>query len=416
LKILHLNSYLQGGAAIAARRLHESLVQRGVDSRFCFASGVPPDATYFPFFTGASATLRRRILANARRWLRILPYLWRRPQSLEIFSDSGWLMPLSFDALPFRPDIVHLHWTADFLDYGSFFASLPAETPVVWTLHDMHPFTGGCHYSFGCEKFTRACGECPQLNGLRAENDLSRQNFELKSTALRNLGVHVAADSRWLEREARRSAIFATARSFRTVHYGLDTASYAPRSKRESRQALGIPQDAFVVCFGSASLADRRKGLAELLAALHMLGDLTDLSCLVFGAGVPRLDPAQRTPIRSTGFLATTAEQAAAYSAADVFVIPSLAEAFGQTALEAMACGTPVIGFDTGGIPDMVRPQVTGLLVPVGDSAGLAAAIRWMHGHRAEGAAMGRSARRMVEAEFTLERQAQDYLRLYRAL
>jgi len=414
-KVLHVNTYLEGGAAIAARRLHDSLVAQGIDSSFCFAAGAPPDKTYFPYFKGPSV-VAWRALSSARTRLRMAPYRWRRPEGSGDFSDSAWMMPLTADALPSRPDIVHLHWTANLLNYETLFASLPARVPLVWTLHDMHPFTGGCHYSGTCEKFASSCGECPQLNGRRSASDPTAQNFSRKRAALRDRNLHIAADSRWLETQARRSTVFAAARSFQTIHYGLDTEAYAPMPKRECRQALGFADDAFVVCFGAPALSDPRKGLRELLEALRRLRDLPGLMCLFFGADLPAFNAHDLPPIRSAGFLSTPAQQAQAYSAADVFVIPSLAEAFGQTALEAMACGTPVVGFDTGGIPDIVRPQVTGLLAPVGDAAALAEALRWSFDHRVECAAMGGNARRMVEVDFTLQRQADAYLKLYRSL
>lgn len=414
MKVVHLNSYLGGGAATAARRLHDSLITEGVDSTFCYASGPAPAAGYAPCFRGP-AGLVRQAWELGRRAVRIKPYLWGRARDYDVFSDSAWLLPLFARQLPGTPDIVHLHWTADLLNYGSFFSSLDAATPLVWTLHDMHPFTGGCHYSFGCDKFTAACGECMQLNGLRSARDPSWRNLQIKRRALDGRELHVVADSHWLEGEARRSAVFAGARSFRTIHYGLDTEAYAPRDKAQCRRTLGIPLDAFVVCFGSASLADPRKGLRELLAALRQLGDVPRLTALMFGAGTLR-DPTGLPEVRSVGYLRSSREQAPVYSAADVFVIPSLAEAFGQTALEAMACGTPVVGFDTGGIPDMVRPHRTGLLAPVGDPAALAAAIRWMALHPAERSAMGREARAMAVCEFTLQRQASRYRELYATL
>jgi glycosyltransferase involved in cell wall biosynthesis len=414
-KVLHLNTYLHGGAATAARRLHDALVRQGVDSRFCYAEGPAPGASYFPYFTGARARAWRASGA-ARRWLRLAPWLLGRPPGYEIFSDSRWMLPSSLEAMPFRPDIVHLHWTADFLDYVSLPGALPAEAPLVWTLHDMHPFTGGCHYSYSCDKFATACGECMQLNGLRSPRDPSWQNLALKRDALRGRNLHVVADSRWLEAQARRSAVLASARSFRTIHYGLDVAAYAPRPKAACRARLGLAEDVFVVCFGAPSLASPRKGLRELLAALQQLRDVPRLACLVFGGELPAGTLDGLPAVRALGYLDGAEAQATAYSAADVFVIPSLQEAFGQTSLEAMACSTPVIGFDTGGIPDMVRPGETGLLAPVGDVAALAEALRWAAGHRAECAAMGANARRLAESEFTLERQAAAYLALYGSL
>jgi glycosyltransferase involved in cell wall biosynthesis len=152
------------------------------------------------------------------------------------------------------------------------------------------------------------------------------------------------------------------------------------------------------------------------MEAFRRLGPVPRLTGLAFGAGTDDVERHGLPPIRYSGPLRSAEELAAVYCAADIFVIPSLAEAFGQTAMEAMACGRPVVGFDTGGIPDIVRPGQTGLLAAPGDTAQLADAIAWMMQHRAEREAMGRNARAMVEAQFTLERQARQYVELYRLL
>ncbi len=413
MKVAHFNTYLTGGAATAARRLHDTLVAEGVESVFCYATGAAPSRHYRPYFEGAMASARQ-LWGYARR-ARVAPFLVGRERYFE-YTDNGWLLPVFPRARGLDPDIVHLHWIADFIDYEAFFRAA-AGTPVVWTLHDMHPFTGGCHYSYDCERFAApaGCGPCPQLNGLRSPRDLSHDNFERKRRAIEGAEVHVVADSRWLEAEARRSAILAGARSFRTIHYGLDTDAFAPQDKILCRRALGIADDAFVVCFGAESLDHPRKGLHELLRSLRAAKEVAHLTGLMFGAGAIARDDAL-PPLVSTGYLSTPQAQATAYSAADVFVIPSLAEAFGQTALEAMACGTPVIGFETGGIPDMVRPGDTGLLVPVGDVGALASAIRWAAAHRAELAGMGRNARALVLGHFTLRHQSSEYRALYEAL
>jgi hypothetical protein len=253
-KVVHVNSSLGGGAATAARRLHDSLARQGVNSRFWYATGAPPDPSYVPCSAGAAAFLRKAWQSVRLRLM--APYLWRRAVDREMFSDSRWMLPMSPRA--FDADILHLHWTAEFLNYSTFFGSVAPDFPLVWTLHDMHPFTGGCHYSFGCERFTGACGQCPQLNRLRSETDPSRRNFELKRNALHGRNLHVVADSRWLEGEARRSAIFAQARSFRTIHYGLNTRAFSPKPMAECRRGLRLPEDAFIVCFGSQTLAKER--------------------------------------------------------------------------------------------------------------------------------------------------------------
>jgi glycosyltransferase involved in cell wall biosynthesis len=205
------------------------------------------------------------------------------------------------------------------------------------------------------------------------------------------------------------------ARSFRTIYYGLDTVAFSPRPKEECRRSLGVEPGRFVVCFGADFTASRRKGLRELLSALTTVATASPVLCLSFGNdSPPEVDP--RVEIRSLGYLGSAEALSTAYSAADLFLIPSLHEAFGQVAMEAMACGTPVVGFDTGGIPEMVRPGVTGLVAHRGDVADLAAKIQWMIDNPAERERMGREARLTVLRDFPGERQGVLYRELYESL
>jgi glycosyltransferase involved in cell wall biosynthesis len=313
-------------------------------------------------------------------------------------------------------DVVHLHWVSKLIDYPSFFASVPDDFPIVWTLHDMNAMTGGCHYTMGCEAFTTECRCCPLL-GLPGDNDLSRRSFQVKLAALAGKNLHVVANSQWMESQARRSRVLAGARSFRTIHFGLDTQLFSPQDKRAARRALGLTDDRTIVAFGAESIDNLRKGLGQLLQALSLLRDRGQVLGIVFGNGmVPQHSGLSLPELRSVGFVADPARQATLYSAADVFVIPSLQEAFGQTGIEAMACGTPVVGFDTGGIPDFVRPGETGLLARLGDATDLARQIQWLVDHADQAKRMGRAAREVVLDRFTLAHQARQHIELYESL
>jgi glycosyltransferase involved in cell wall biosynthesis len=280
----------------------------------------------------------------------------------------------------------------------------------VWVLHDMHPLTGGCHFAGSCHEFERACGGCPQLRNPGAD-DLSAETLALKASLLERLTVHVVAPSRWLTEQARRSRVMRGARSLRTIAYGLDTAVLRPLERRGAKLRLGIDPQRKVVCFGADSCANPRKGAAQLAAAWRQLGAERPL-LLAFGGG--QLPEALRgSELRELGYLRTAEEKAAAYSAADVFVLPSLEDNLPQTGLEAMACGTPVVAFAAGGVPDFVRHERTGLLAPTGDVAALASALTRMLEDAALRRACGRAARETVEREYAADVEAETYERLF---
>jgi glycosyltransferase involved in cell wall biosynthesis len=227
----------------------------------------------------------------------------------------------------------------------------------------MNPFTGGCHYSWECKKYRSQCNDCPQL-GQQGKGDLSEKNFKLKLTSLKNKNLHIVGDSTWLTKEAQNSPVFANVKSFRTIHYSIDFDIFRPANNRkEILKKHDIPENAFVLSFGAADFTNRRKGFPELIDTLKIIKQKSaNIHCLVFGEGKFETNNKELPPFHFTGHL-TPNELTGIYSTADIFIIPSLYEAFGLTAVEAMACGTPVIGFNTGGIPDSVKKGISGWLI-----------------------------------------------------
>lgn len=425
--IHHYNSYLRGGAAIAARRLHDSLSQYGVSSRFYyrFRDNAEVDPSYRemtppspgPSLAGRIAHKLRKEFGPHRKLTRELDYFLRnRPEGFELFSQARLASPTPPDLSKEKPDVVHLHWISGFLDFPSFFAGIPDGTPVVWTLHDMNPFTGGCHYSWDCMNYREECGNCPQLNSHRAPDDLSHRTWRIKWDALSRAGLHVVADSLWLEKCSRESKLHSASKSFRTIHYGVDTELFRPGNKQACKQALSIDDGSFVICFGADYFDVRRKGLKVLMEALALLRNIR-VTALIFGTGTA-MPPAPGSNLRllSLGHISAQSILSLVYSAADLFVIPSLQEAFGQTALEALACETAVVGFQVGGISDMIQPHETGLLAEPGNARDLADKIQWMHSHPEDRLRMGGAGRTLVQERFSLEIQARKYIDLYKEL
>lgn len=405
IQVAHFCAHVQGGAAIAARRLHHSLLERGASSRYLHRWHDPVDASYQRFapWSDAEGTIGRAIsrveLAVVGRISSTTPFTLARAPRRTPWRDR-------------RPsEIAHLHWISHLLDLPSFLADLPREAPLVWTVHDMNPFTGGCHYSLGCDRYRSGCAPCPVLaRGRRIH--LAARNAGLKRRLLRGRNLHVVADSRWIEACARDSEVLGEARTLRTIHYGLDTDTFAPSDAARARAALGLPADGPVVAFGAHSVAEPRKGMPQLLRALARLASSSPVTLLSYGTGAPDLSSLEY-PSVDMGFVAQESRLALCYAAADVFVVPSLEEAFGQTALEATACGTPVVAFDTGGLPDTVVHDETGRLVPVGSVEGLTDAIQWMLDHPRQREAMGQRGRERALERFGLDRQAEAYLDLY---
>jgi glycosyltransferase involved in cell wall biosynthesis len=414
MNVAHFTSEMFGGAGIAAQRLHEALRRQNVESRLYYGEGTPFVENCEPVFQ-INSFFWRNAAALAQAWRN------RRNAPGCLVTSPRWIRRTRLQDLGPRPDVVNLHWISRWIDQPSFFASLPPHLPVVWSLHDMNPFTGGCHHAGNCERFTDYCRECPQLKNPGPRDDAFRF-FEIKKRCYTGKNLHVISSSDWMSAQARRSALLRHARSFHTIPLGLDTESFKPIDKSCARQALAIDGERFVVGFACADLSSPDKGGALLIKALPALADKAKITLLVFGAGkLPdnggRSEPDGRYQIIELGSINSPRLQSQFYSACDVFAAPSRIESFGLTALEAMACGTPVVAFETGGLGDIVADGETGLLEKqVGSVAGLRNRLDWMLQHSAERGNMGLAARQRVEKQFSSALMGKRYVELYREL
>ena len=414
MKIAHFTSELSGGAGVAAQRLHEALRRQNVESRLYYESGLPLVAGCYRVFENQSFTWRN-LAALARAWRN------RRNAPGYLVTSPRWIRRTRLQDFGPRPDVVNLHWISRWIDQPSFFASLPPGFPVVWTLHDMNPFTGGCHHAGDCERFTNHCRDCPQLKNPGPHDD-SFRFFEIKQRCYAGKNLHVISSSDWMSAQARRSGLLRHAKSFQTIPLGLDTQSFNPIDKSSARQALAIDSERFVVGFACADLSSNDKGGPLLVEALHALSNKAKVTLLVFGVGeLPdsggSSEPDGRYQLIELGTINSPRLQSLFYSACDVFAAPSRIESFGLTALEAMACGTPVVAFQTGGLVDIVGDGETGLLeTKVGSVVGLRDQLDWMLQHPAERQNMGVAARQRVEKQFASTLMARRYVELYNRL
>lgn len=409
MNIHHYNSLAFGGAFTGAARLHQGLLEQGHDSHILYFYGNPPlnipHVHNYNILKGRRACKTERPPAPTVTTLpdcEIFAYPYRPEYFTPVIMNDPELS---------TPDIIHLHWISLNLDVVSLIASIPDNMPFIWTMHDMNPLTAGCHYSFDCSKYKVACSQCPQLVPGQ-DPDPCRMAFDIWIELLKNKTFHVVANSEWLCKEAQESIILKHASSISTIHYGLDVSVFRPINRKTARTILGLDPDETIVCFGADRITNPRKGIAELAAALNALPDrLSNVCLLTFGKSNGIGDLGIKS--RHLGSIASLEQQALIYSASDVFVIPSLQEAFGQTALEAMACGIPVVGFRTGGIPDMIEHGKTGLLALCGDAADLSQCIAHLISHPEIRKEIGSNCRVLVEKKFSLAVQAKNYTTLY---
>lgn len=417
MKIVHLNKNdLSGGAARAAYRLHKGLRGLGHESSMVVVSRTSDDPSVIAVERPMDLMSRvRRGFKQYRVAQEFRHYKNSRPSGYELFSDdrSEYALPLAAQ-MP-ACDVINLHWVSGFVDYDAFFRRVPQTKPVVWTLHDLNPLTGGCHYDLGCGRYVTGCGACPQL-GSSDTQDLSHAVWKRKQKLFSGEAsprLHFVTPSKWLAGEVKRSLFFGKF-PVRVIPHGLDLEEFAPRNRESVRDLLGIPRDARVLLFVAEDIANRRKGFPLLLEALaRCVGKIPNLLLLSLGKNKP--DVRIEIPWVHVGSVDNDRFLSMVYSAADLFAICSLQEAYGLTALEAMACGIPVTGFAVGGIPDMIRNGVNGMTVPAGDVGALATTISGLL-NSGRCAKMGACARQIALEEYPLELQARRYAELYESV
>ena len=410
MKILHLNTYdISGGAARAAYRIHKGLRGIGMDSKMLVQTKLSDDKTVI----GTESKIKKGF-AKLRPTLDSAAKKLFAGVSKTIFSPA-WL---PFSDIPSQiksiaPDIVHLHWICGGMLRIEDLTRI--NKPIIWTLHDMWAFTGGCHYSDDCGRFQQDCGNCPQLNR-NTKNDLSRSILRRKKKAWEGLDITVVTPSNWLAECAKNSSLF-KGRRIEVIHNGLALNLFNPIDKTIAREIWDLPIDKKLILFGAMSAtSDRRKGFDLLYEGLKQLAvkwsDNTEL--VVFGSSEPENPPDFGLPVHYLGRLHDDVSLALLYSAADVMVVPSRQEAFGQTASESLPCGTPVVTFGATGLLDIVDHKLNGYLAKPFDTSDLAAGIDWVLSDENRHKELCIKAREKAVACFDIEKVAGQYAELYR--
>ena len=408
IRILHISpTDTEGGAAMGAYGMHKALQRCGADSLMLVQRKYSDDPSVIT--QGAGPHFMMEALRD--RFDRLPLRLQRRQ------PDSWWTVGLmsidvSTAVRKLDPDIVQFHWGGR--------GAAPIETlkrirhvPIVWTLRDMWPLTGGCHYSGGCQRFLSGCGRCPQLGSSRT-NDLSSWQWKRKHRAWREANITFVALSRWMAGYAKQSPLV-FGKPVSVIPNGVDTEIFRPMNKAAARRIWRLPMDRPIAMFGALfGTQDPRKGFAYLRDALGRLGKGPrgrELLAVIFGADSGPADLGIET--RYMGLIRQRNDLASLYACADVMVVPSTEENFGKTALEAMACGVPTVAFANTGQLDIIDHKLDGYLAEDRSAEDLARGILWCMGDAERAAMLSRNARLKVEKCFDIRVVARHYVTLY---
>jgi glycosyltransferase involved in cell wall biosynthesis len=355
-------------------------------------------------------------IATAKETFDAIPFKLHNQKPKNTFSLQFMPDRIYHNVSKINPDIVNIHWANS--------AFMQIETPnklnkpIVWTLHDMWAFTGGCHYSENCNRYTTNCGACPQLDS-KTSNDLSYWVWKRKAKAWKNLNLTIISPSHWLAKCALSSSLFQNLR-VETIPNGIDTEIYHPIDKSVARSLLNLPKDKKLVLFGALqSTSDKRKGFHLLQSALQYLslsGWQEKFELVIFGDSQPKNQHEFGFKTYYLGTLSDDLSLALVYSAADVFVLPSIEDNLPNTILEAMACGTTCVAFNIGGMPDMIEHQKNGYLAQPFKIEDLAQGITWVLEGKERNQKLSNLAREKIEREFTLELQSHRYLSLFQSI
>ncbi|QHV96258.1 glycosyltransferase family 4 protein [Spirosoma endbachense] len=427
MRVTHLSTYhLFGGAAVAANRLHQALLKAGqfggsVESTLLVGTSnrqekhrPAPGVMYLANNFLAEQTAFGRFVAER---LYFLPY--ERDHSVRFqFSPAAFGATLDFHQAIQQADILHLHWiNFGFLSLDGLRALIDLGKPIVWTLHDQWAFTGGCHYSRGCDHFLTQCRQCPYLKK-PGEHDLSYKIFEKKKEVFADANIHFTPPSRWLSDDGIRSKLLRSF-PFTIIPYAIDQEIFRPIDRSVANAQIEIPDtDKPRLLFGSANVTDSRKGFryfAEALTLLHQQHPDLELEVLIFGKGRSYLFTELPFTVRHLGILTTEDDIVAAYNAADAMVVPSLEDNLPNTVIEALSCGTPVVGFRTGGIPEMIDHQQNGYLAEIESVQQLADGMAFVLTHQ-HPEMLREAARQSAELRFSEDVVARQHIELYSQL
>ena len=401
-----------GGAAIAANRLLQALNRNGVEARMLVRDRKTdaPDVVNVP----QSWRLKANFL-----WERGVIWLANGLSKQNLFqvdiANAGTDIT-RMEAFNWA-DVIHLHWVNQgFLSLKDLERIMASGKPVVMTMHDQWYFTGICHYSGTCDKYRSQCCNCPMIKGVGG--DMARRVFDRKRAIYEGRNLTFVGCSRWMADLARQGAL-TQGHTVTNVTNAIDTDVFKPMDKASARKKYCLPTDQRLLLFGAQRITDKRKGFRYLAEAcehisMHHPTLPGHLGVVVLGGDAESVKSALPLPVYTVNYLSNEAEIAELYNAVDLFVTPSLQDNLPNTIVEAMSCGVPCVGFNVGGIPEMINHQQDGYVADYCDSIDFAQGIAWCL-NDSRYASLSQQARNSALASYSEPIAAQRYQAVYQS-
>lgn len=413
MRVLIVNtSERNGGAAIAASRLTEALKNNGIKAMMMVRDKTTDQISV----VGLKKSWKLRWNFLYERFT-----IWRKNHfdKTNLFAIDIANCGTDITGLPeFRKaDVIHLHWiNQGMLSLKVIRKILASGKPVVWTMHDMWPFTGICHYAGDCTKYQSECSSCPLLNNGSRAKDLSYKVFRKKLQLLSKAHVTFVGCSKWLTEKAKSSRLL-IGQTVTSIPNAININVFYPKNKQEMRNRYNLPQDKQLVLFGSAKITDPRKGMKYLIEACQKLAEqhpeMKDKTgVVVFGLQSESIASQLPFPVYVLSYIRSEADLVSMYSAVDLFVTPSLQDNLPNTIMEAMACGIPCVGFNVGGIPEMIDHTENGYVADYKSSDDLAEGIHWVLSNP-DYEQLSQSAVKKVEGAYSEGIVAMQYIQIY---
>jgi glycosyltransferase involved in cell wall biosynthesis len=366
-----------GGAAIAAGRLVEALKNNGIKAKMLVRE---------------KQTDRLSVIGLNKNWWKVWQFIWER---ILIWKENRFkkhnlfavdiantgtditVLPEFLDA-----DIIHLHWiNQGMLSLNDIRKILLSGKPVVWTMHDMWPCTGICHHARECDKYHQECHHCPYIYKGGGKKDLSNQVFKKKKEIYQSAPVTFVTCSRWLKERAGQSALL-NGHTIVDIPNPISTGLFKPQNSLAARNKMELPTDKKLILFGSVKVTDKRKGIDYFVESCKLLAEMhpelkEELGVVVYGKNSEQLKPLIPFQVYALDYISNEKDLVNIYNAVDLYVTPSLEENLPTTIMEAMACGVPCVGFNVGGIPEMIDHLHNGYVAEYKSAEDLANGIIW---------------------------------------
>lgn len=399
----------RGGAAIAASRLMHALNKHGVQARMLVKEKLSDDDNVIEVGTKKGNYLRfvwERGVIFLRNWL-------SRTHLFDISIANTGVSVINRPEFK-AADVIHLHWTNQgMLSLCEIGKIVRSGKKIVWTMHDMWAFTGICHYAAACQAYEKSCGMCPYLQR-PAKNGISQDIFLKKRKLYYRQSIHFVGCSQWMKNLAQKSALTEN-QKVSAIPNPINTTTYQPKDKTTVRKIFSLPHDKKIILFAAVKTTDTRKGLDYLIAASRMIAEKRDdVVFLIVGGNKSESPMNLALPTHYLGYI-PSGKMVDVYNAADLFVIPSLQDNLPNTIMESLACGVPCVGFEIGGIPEMIEHKQNGYVAHYQNAEDLAKGILWAL-FEADSIELSRNARNKVLQSYSEEIVAGKYIDLYTQL